>query len=70
MILADSSVWIAHLKGHESASVARLDALIESPDLLLGDPTKARERLGWAPRSAEDAIVASARSLLNLGIVS
>ncbi|MDP3258720.1 PIN domain-containing protein [Bosea sp. (in: a-proteobacteria)] len=37
MILADSSVWIAHLKGQESPSVAKLDALIETPDLLLGD---------------------------------
>lgn len=37
MILADSSVWIAHLRGQESPSVARLDALIESPDLLIGD---------------------------------
>jgi dihydroflavonol-4-reductase len=30
---------------------------------------KARERLGWAPRSASDAIIASARSLVDLGVV-
>jgi hypothetical protein len=37
LILADSSVWIAHLRGQEIPSVARLDALIESSDLLIGD---------------------------------
>lgn len=37
MILADSSVWIAHFRGQATQSVAKLDALIESPDLLLGD---------------------------------
>lgn len=30
---------------------------------------KARARLGWSPRPAEEAIVASARSLIELGIV-
>lgn len=37
MIVADSSVWIAHFRGEATQSVARLDALIETPDLLLGD---------------------------------
>ncbi len=32
-----------------------------------GSNAKARQLLGWAPRSNEDAIVASAESLLRLG---
>jgi len=31
---------------------------------------KARRLLGWAPRSAEDAIVASAESLVRLGLLA
>jgi dihydroflavonol-4-reductase len=31
---------------------------------------KAKQLLGWEPRSAEEAIVASAESLLRLGLVS
>jgi nucleoside-diphosphate-sugar epimerase len=30
---------------------------------------KARRVLGWAPRSAEDAVMATAESLLDLGLV-
>jgi nucleoside-diphosphate-sugar epimerase len=30
---------------------------------------KARRLLGWAPRSPKDAVVATARSLLDLGLV-
>jgi len=34
-----------------------------------GTNAKARGRLGWMPRSSEDAIVASAESLLRLGLL-
>jgi dihydroflavonol-4-reductase len=34
------------------------------------DSAKARDLLGWEPRPAEDAITATARSLLDLGLVS
>ncbi len=37
MILADSSVWIAHFRGQATQSVAKLDSLIGTPELLLGD---------------------------------
>lgn len=33
------------------------------------DATHARERLGWTPRPVEESIVATARSLLDLGLV-
>jgi dihydroflavonol-4-reductase len=31
---------------------------------------KAREVLGWTPRSKEDAVVATAESLIRLGLVT
>jgi len=37
MIVADSSVWIDHLRDHQSLMVARLRRAIASGDLLLGD---------------------------------
>ncbi len=37
MILTDSSVCIAHFRGQATKSVAKLDALVDSTDLLLGD---------------------------------
>jgi nucleoside-diphosphate-sugar epimerase len=54
--------------------VALFDAEIRSIVPELGrrkhaTAAKARERLGWSPRSAEEAIEASAESLLRLGIV-
>ena len=37
MILVDSSVWIAHLRGRQTAATAKLkDAVIREP-LLIGD---------------------------------
>lgn len=47
------------LKGQLPLLGARLDASGE----------KARRLLGWSPRSPEDAIIASAESLLRLGLV-
>lgn len=37
MILVDSSVWIAHLRGQETASTGRLAAAAEREPLLVGD---------------------------------
>jgi predicted nucleic acid-binding protein len=37
MILADSSVWIAHLRGHRTAATAMLEAAIRTDDLVIGD---------------------------------
>ena len=37
MILIDSSVWIAHLQGRETAATARLRNLVAREPLLIGD---------------------------------
>jgi predicted nucleic acid-binding protein len=37
MILADSSVWIAHLRGHRTSATATLAAAIRADELLVGD---------------------------------
>lgn len=37
MILVDSSVWIAHLRGQRTAAVARLEAAASLEPLLIGD---------------------------------
>lgn len=37
MILADTSVWIDYLRNRPSWQAARLDALLEEEELLLGD---------------------------------
>jgi predicted nucleic acid-binding protein len=37
MILADSSVWIAHLRGHRTPATATLAAAIRADELLVGD---------------------------------
>lgn len=37
MILVDSSVWIAHLRGHRTPAVARLEAAAGREPLLIGD---------------------------------
>jgi len=37
VILVDSSVWIAHLKGHETSATARLRMLATRQPLLIGD---------------------------------
>jgi hypothetical protein len=39
MILVDSSVWIAHLRGHRTAATARLEAAAGREPLLIGDLT-------------------------------
>ena len=37
MILVDSSVWVAHLRGHRTPAVARLEAAASREPLLIGD---------------------------------
>lgn len=37
MIVVDSSVWIAQLRGLQTAAVARLEAIADTSDLLVGD---------------------------------
>src|SRR5262245_12456862 len=37
MILVDSSVWIAHLRGHRTPAVAKLEAAAGREPLLIGD---------------------------------
>jgi predicted nucleic acid-binding protein len=37
MILVDSSVWIAHLRGHTTPATAKLEAAAEREPLLVGD---------------------------------
>ena len=37
MILVDSSVWIAHLRGRETEATAKLRALVAREPLLIGD---------------------------------
>ncbi len=37
MILVDSSVWIAHLRGNRTAATARLAAAVAREPILLGD---------------------------------
>ena len=37
MILVDSSVWIAHLRGHRTPATAKLEAVASREPLLIGD---------------------------------
>jgi len=37
LILVDSSVWIAHLRGHRTSSTAKLEAEARRQPLLIGD---------------------------------
>jgi len=37
VILVDSSVWIAHLRGHRTPAVAKLEAAARREPLLIGD---------------------------------
>ncbi|WP_394541183.1 aldehyde reductase [Lysobacter enzymogenes] len=59
--------WLVRLAALADPAVRQI-----VPDL--GNPknasnAKARQLLGWAPRSAEEALVATARSLIELGVV-
>jgi len=37
MILVDSSVWIAHLRGHRTSATAKLEAVASRERILIGD---------------------------------
>jgi len=37
MILVDSSVWIAHLRGHRTTATAKLEVAVTREPLLIGD---------------------------------
>ncbi len=59
--------WLTRLVGHVSPSVAQLVPELGKPKNASGE--KASRLLGWAPRSREDAIAATAESLLRLGLL-
>ncbi|MEJ7926480.1 GDP-mannose 4,6-dehydratase [Sphingobium sp. AN641] len=57
-ILAETSV--AGLKGRIGQTIVNIDPKYFRPtevETLLGDPTKAKEQLGWVPRTSFDALV-------------
>lgn len=75
---AVSVAKVAHILRQEFGTAANRipDALLDHDTLLPSDPAKCRDSsnakarriLDWSPRPAEEAVVASARSLLELGL--
>jgi nucleoside-diphosphate-sugar epimerase len=59
--------WLIRLAALRDPAVKQI--LPELGKLKNGTSDKARQSLGWAPRSGEEAIVATAQSLLRLGLV-
>lgn len=59
--------WLVRISALFDKSVATV--LPEIGKFKNGSNEKARRVLGWSPRSAEEAILASARSLLSLGLL-
>ncbi len=59
--------WLVRIVGLFDAEIR--SAVPELGNRKHATAAKARERLGWSPRPAEDAIEASAESLVRLGIV-
>jgi nucleoside-diphosphate-sugar epimerase len=57
--------WLVRLVSHFDSSVKQI--VPELGKVKQASNAKAKQTLGWAPRSNEDAIVASAESLLRLG---
>lgn len=60
--------WLIHL-GSISNPMMKAVAPLLSVNMNASSE-KAKQLLGWAPRSAEESIVASAESLVRLGLVS
>ncbi|WP_395711758.1 SDR family oxidoreductase [Reyranella sp.] len=60
--------WLVRLAGLADPTVRQV--LPELGKAKNGTSAKARRLLGWAPRSNEDAVVATAESLLALGLVT
>jgi GDPmannose 4,6-dehydratase len=53
--------WDSPATGTENAAIVKVDPRYFRPtevDTLLGDPTKAREKLGWVPKTSFDQLVA------------
>ncbi len=59
--------WLVRLAAFRDPAVAQI--VPELGKRKNATNAKARRVLGWAPRSAEDAVVATAESLLDLGLV-
>jgi nucleoside-diphosphate-sugar epimerase len=59
--------WLVHLVAFFDSSARQI--LPELGKVKNGSGEKARRLLGWSPRSREDAIVATAQSLLRLGLL-
>ena len=59
--------WLLRLVAHVDKSVGQIVPELGKRKNATSD--KARRELGWTPRSAEDAIVATAQSLVRLGLV-
>jgi dihydroflavonol-4-reductase len=59
--------WLVRIAALRDPSIRQI--LPELGKLKYGINEKAKRLLGWMPRSREDAIVASAQSLLRLGLV-
>jgi dihydroflavonol-4-reductase len=59
--------WLLRLVAHVDKSVGQIVPELGKRKNATSD--KARRELGWTPRSAEDAIVATAESLVRLGLV-
>jgi nucleoside-diphosphate-sugar epimerase len=60
--------WIVRLLGRFNASARQV--LPELGNVKNATNAKARRVLGWTPRSSEDALVATAESLVRLGLLS
>jgi len=59
--------WLLRLVAPLNPSVAQIIPLLGQPRKSTNE--KARRMLGWAPRSNEDAIIATAESLVKLGLL-
>ncbi|HEX7816854.1 aldehyde reductase [Dyella sp.] len=60
--------WIVRLAALKDPSIKAIVPMLGVP--MNASSEKARRLLGWSPRSREDAIVATAQSLLKLGLVA
>ena len=59
--------WVVRLAALRDPALRQITAELGKPKN--GTNAKARGLLGWKPRSSEDAIIASAESLIRLGLL-
>jgi dihydroflavonol-4-reductase len=59
--------WLVRIAGRRDPAVQQILPELDKKKNATGD--KARRVLGWAPRSNEDCIVATAESLVRLGLL-